>query len=761
MPTDYPFNSRVSVRITRFIPSGLLGQVEDGPQAIIRNREIAWSKPLPPEQYVGQTQEAVVIGFNPAYDELELSLRFIERDPWKEAGRKYASGSEVQGQVVGLIEGGAFVELEPGVEGFLSARELPLNPVERIEDWLWIYDHVKALVTEVVPPHRRLRLSLKDLLARREARIQSQLWAFRQRPSSPEMTLAEFLPTEMRLQLLRLGIGEGPLAFGPQLQVLVIEDDETYAAGLESLLKRNGCQVTWVEDGMTGLTSVRTQDSPFDLIVIDWNLPSLKGHEVVQQLQQEGYPSRLAMVLEPIPLREHPEMWGGLRDSGVDVFSKADGEGCKIGLISILRELHPDESRPDEPHRRYFPETPVPSPKQSPSPAVVEETPLLPGQREGLQAILTRLRHDTRATTVMLLHLQPGQRRLLTEACVGKPFPMEQASPDLIHSPLKDVLQKGQEVCEQITLESSRFKRLLDMLPFQGFLGIPLPTMESSHYGLILLKKRGSFSHRQCQEARLAAYLIAGVLQERRLTRALQPWQAQNLAGQLSSCVIHEVNNKLGGIQYQVEALQEKLGELARWPEKAEDATFLRELEQPLEKIADATWEAGRLRDQYLGFTASDELQPVDLKTLAGEMVRLLRAEAQRHNIVLVSKSPKGPPPVQARPSQLRQIFLNLMLNAIQQMAQLGRQGSLTIGISYLPETSRPIQARFIDEGPGIHAQLWERIFDFGFTTKKGGAGLGLTISRQMATSLGGKLQVEESHILWGTTFLLELPKGA
>ena len=52
-------------------------------------------------------------------------------------------------------------------------------------------------------------------------------------------------------------------------------------------------------------------------------------------------------------------------------------------------------------------------------------------------------------------------------------------------------------------------------------------------------------------------------------------------------------------------------------------------------------------------------------------------------------------------------------------------------------------------------------IFDFGFTTRAGGAGLGLTISRQIATSLGGRLRVESSYILWGTTFILELAEGS
>jgi signal transduction histidine kinase/predicted RNA-binding protein with RPS1 domain len=761
MLTDYPINSQVSVHITRFIPSGLLGQVEDGPRAIIRNRELAWGEPLPPKDYVGQTREAVVIGFNPAYRELELSLRLVDRDPWKEVASKYVPGSEVQGRVVGLTENGTFVELEPGVEGFLPVNELALDPKERIQDWLWIHDHVKALITRVNPHRRRLSLGLKDLLTRRDVRIRRQLWASHEETSSSRTTLAEFLPTETRLQLLRLDSAEEPLAPGPRLQVLIIEDDEAYGAGLGSLLQRNGCEVTLAEDGMTGLAHACTQSNPFDLILLDWNLPGLKGHEVVQQFQQESCPSRLVMVLEPAPLREHPEIWEVLRDSGVDVFSKVDVEGLKVGLISILRELRQDRSRSEELRRRHFPEIIVSSPRQQGSSLATEASLLLLNQGEGLQAILTQVCQGTQATSVMLMCLDPGRRRLVMEACVGKPFPLEQAPPDLIHSPLNNVLQKGEEVWEKITTKSSRFKRLLDLLPFQGFLGIPLPSVESSRYGLILLKERGSFGHRHYQEARLAAYLIAGVLQERRLTKTLQPWQAQNLVAQLWSSIVHEVNNKLGGIQLLADDLRERLGELARWPEKAEDATFLREIEQAVERIADAQKQASELRDRYLGLIATDEPQLVDLKVLIEEMIFALRGEAQQHNVSLVSELPSVLPPVRAQPSQLRQIFMNLMLNAIQQMAFLQRYGNLMIEVSHLPKAPLPLQVRFIDEGPGIHTQLCEHIFDFGFTTRKGGAGLGLTISRQAAASLGGKLQVEKSYMLWGTTFLLELPKGA
>jgi signal transduction histidine kinase len=322
------------------------------------------------------------------------------------------------------------------------------------------------------------------------------------------------------------------------------------------------------------------------------------------------------------------------------------------------------------------------------------------------------------------------------------------------------VLQRGQEICERVPPDSAKFRRILAVRPFGAFLGSPVPPVGAAQYGLILLKDQGAFSRTQCRETTNAGYLLAGILQERRLSRALQPWQAQNLIGRLISSAIHEINNKLGAIQFVAEGLHEDLRDLARWPEKAKDATLIHDMEQNVEQIMSAQQEASLLRDQYLSLTASDEPQAVDMAELGQGIARVLRADAQRHNVVFEVQAAPGVPPVRARPSQLRQIYMNLILNAIQQMADLGRHGTLTVALSHHPDAQWPVQVRFVDSGPGAHYQLWERIFDFGFTTRSGGAGLGLTISRQIANSLGGRLRVEESYVLWGTTFVLELPEG-
>ena len=112
-----------------------------------------------------------------------------------------------------------------------------------------------------------------------------------------------------------------------QLRVLVVEDDDMCAAGLEGLFRRHCCQVEQLRDGVSGELFDPTYCDSFDLILIDWNLPGRKGDEIVQQLQAGGCPARLVMLAGLAPFQEHPEVWERLRESGIDVFSKDDGDG--------------------------------------------------------------------------------------------------------------------------------------------------------------------------------------------------------------------------------------------------------------------------------------------------------------------------------------------------------------------------------------------------------------------------------------------------
>jgi signal transduction histidine kinase len=102
-------------------------------------------------------------------------------------------------------------------------------------------------------------------------------------------------------------------------------------------------------------------------------------------------------------------------------------------------------------------------------------------------------------------------------------------------------------------------------------------------------------------------------------------------------------------------------------------------------------------------------------------------------------------------------VFLNLMLNAVQQMSLRPTEHRLLSIRSNIGKEPFPIQIRFWDTGPGIHKSLWEKVFAQGFSTRNG-SGLGLFIARNFLHSLGGRIRVEESFVPLGATFLVELP---
>lgn len=110
----------------------------------------------------------------------------------------------------------------------------------------------------------------------------------------------------------------------------------------------------------------------------------------------------------------------------------------------------------------------------------------------------------------------------------------------------------------------------------------------------------------------------------------------------------------------------------------------------------------------------------------------------------------------------LEQIILNVILNAIQQIAELRPNigGWIKINTEIVNVTKDDMKCRIYieDNGPGIHAKLWEKVFEAGYTTRREGSGIGLYISRNLMQDIGGEIIITQSRILSGSTFMLEFP---
>jgi signal transduction histidine kinase len=152
------------------------------------------------------------------------------------------------------------------------------------------------------------------------------------------------------------------------------------------------------------------------------------------------------------------------------------------------------------------------------------------------------------------------------------------------------------------------------------------------------------------------------------------------------------------------------------------------------------------------GKSTSAERRPVELASILDQVVRLLESTARKRLIKLEMRARPGVPPAYADPDQIKQIVLNLVLNAIEASPQ-----DRTVTLSLFVGRRDMVTLEVRDEGAGIPADQLESIFHPFFTTKEQGTGLGLSLVHQMVVEHGGEITVE-SQLGHGTVFRVLLP---
>ena len=146
----------------------------------------------------------------------------------------------------------------------------------------------------------------------------------------------------------------------------------------------------------------------------------------------------------------------------------------------------------------------------------------------------------------------------------------------------------------------------------------------------------------------------------------------------------------------------------------------------------------------------------VAVNDLIGEVLAVVRGELDVHQVSLRSELSNGLPTVLAAPTQLQQVLLNLIMNAIEAMGPVTTQERVLIVKSEIGESGN-VQITVEDTGSGIAPSLVDRIFEAFFTTKALGMGMGLSICRSIVESHGGLLSVSARRPN-GSSFCVKLP---
>jgi PAS domain S-box-containing protein len=220
-----------------------------------------------------------------------------------------------------------------------------------------------------------------------------------------------------------------------------------------------------------------------------------------------------------------------------------------------------------------------------------------------------------------------------------------------------------------------------------------------------------------------------------------------NMMGELAAALAHEIKQPIAASITSANAL---LRWLAHDPPDLDRArTAAARIEQDANRAADVI---NSLQSFYRTGTPA-ERQIIDVKEIIEEMTVLLRGEADRHSITMHPELEADTPTILANRVQLQQVFMNLMLNAIEAMKDNG--GKLTIRSRLNPEGRLIVS--IADTGVGLPAESTEQIFDPFHTTKPQGTGMGLTITRSIVESYGGSVRATANQGS-GATFHFILP---
>lgn len=163
----YPPGTHVRGKITNLLPYGAFMEIEPGIEGLIHVSEMSWVKNIadPSEMVVrGQDVEAVVLSVQKLEGKISLGLKQLEHNPWDDIERKYPPGTNVSAEIKSLTNYGAFVELEPGVEGLIHISDLSwIKKVSHPSEVLKKGDLVETVVLSVDKENKKITLGVKQL----------------------------------------------------------------------------------------------------------------------------------------------------------------------------------------------------------------------------------------------------------------------------------------------------------------------------------------------------------------------------------------------------------------------------------------------------------------------------------------------------------------------------------------------------------------------------------------------------------------------
>jgi PAS domain S-box-containing protein len=517
-----------------------------------------------------------------------------------------------------------------------------------------------------------------------------------------------------------------------------MEDDPGQARLVQRALQRAGYRVDVVHDGAAGLALQRAQ--PYDLLIVDHQMPGMGGLEVLRTLTVWGAPPPTIMVTghgdEAIAVEA--------MKLGAGDYIVKDVEGRYFALLPAVIE-------------RILMQRRLLAEKQQAEKALKKTLDELEARVAARTAELQRANAQLRAEiaerqqTEMALRQSEERFRLLVHT-VGSVIivlspefrivEFNQEAERVFGWSQQEILGKNYvELCVSKAMREAveaDLHKVLQGEPTRDFESV-MRTRDGRERSLLWNITRLPDAH-----GHPIGLIACGqdITVRKRAEQEMQRADRLAMVGQLASGLAHEIGTPLNVISGNAELLRQDL--LPRGLAVTELETIMAQADR-----------VTRLMERLLAFARAKEepVAPLSLHLALSQALRLLETRFRREAITVVLEAQADLPLVMGATDQLEQVFLNVLVNAWHAMPQGG-----TVTIRADATDAQHVQITFQDTGCGIAPDVLARAFEPFYSTKgERGTGLGLAICRQIIDSHGGTMRLESTPEV-GTTVIITLP---
>ena len=243
-------------------------------------------------------------------------------------------------------------------------------------------------------------------------------------------------------------------------------------------------------------------------------------------------------------------------------------------------------------------------------------------------------------------------------------------------------------------------------------------------------------------------YVIYLIRKNRRLEQSRQAAERRSYVGLLASGLAHEIRNPLNAMNMNLQMLEEEL-QLSQGLEREEYGELLDSTKSEIERLEG-------LVNNFLAYArpARPKFEKRNLNQVVRELARFLDADFRQSGVVMELALEPMLPEAELDETQFKQAVMNLLVNA----RQILKNGGKVI-VRTRPGASGEVVLEIEDDGPGMSPEVQAKVFEVFFSSRGGGTGLGLPISRQIVERHGGTIELD-SKPGHGTRFRIRIPRN-